>query len=131
MSVETKTQGFAGKETALALGGILRDHKGDNSLVIDLREMNAWTDFFVIATASSNTHLDGLERHVREFCAGENIEVLRRSRRPSTSDDEWRLLDLGAVVVHLMSANARSFYELERLYPPPHAKIISEQKQSE
>jgi len=50
------------------LAELLRDHNGADTLVLDLREMGAWTDFFVITTATSDTHLDGLERHVKEFC---------------------------------------------------------------
>ena len=101
---------------AKALGLLLHEHKGGDVVVLDLRELNTWTDFFVIATAASNTHSDGLERHIKNFCQENKIEILRRSRKPEAQDDEWRLLDLGYIVVHLMSANARSFYELERLY---------------
>ena len=111
-----------------ALGNLLREHKGDDVLILDLREMGAWTDFFVIKTAASNTHLDGLERHVKEFCHDRGIEILRRSRRPSVpararlsagirnQEDEWRIIDLGSTVIHLMSRQAREFYDLERLY---------------
>jgi ribosome-associated protein len=99
-----------------ALGDLLRNHKGDDVIVLDLREMGTWTDFFVIATASSNTHLDGLERHIREFCTEQGIGILRRSRKPSDQEDEWRIIDLGTIVIHLMSRRARDFYELERLY---------------
>jgi ribosome-associated protein len=113
-----------GMAQAQALGALLEEHKGKDVIVMDLREMNAWTDFFVIATASSNAHMDGLERHIKNFRAGESLEILRRSRRPDARDDEWRLLDLGTIVVHLMSGNARSFYELERLYPPPQTRVI-------
>jgi ribosome-associated protein len=104
------------------LGHLLSEHKGTDVLVLDLREMSAWTDFFVIATVLSETHMDGLERHIKEFCRDREIEILRQSRRPSASDrnhglqDEWRILDLGSTVIHLMSRNARDFYELERLY---------------
>jgi len=107
---------------AHAIGALLQDHKGADVIVMDLRNMNTWTDFFVVATASSNTHLDGLERHIKEYCRDQNIEILRRSRKPAGEDDAWRLLDMGPIVVHLMSASARSFYELERLYPPPQAQ---------
>jgi ribosome-associated protein len=103
-------------EQAEALAKLLREHKGGDVLVLDLREMNAWTDFFVIATATSDTHLDGLERHVKEFCRERDIEILRRSRKPAGEDDEWRVIDLGSMVVHLMSGRLRAFYELERLY---------------
>jgi ribosome-associated protein len=107
---------------AKALGDLLCEHKGSDVLVLDLREMSAWTDFFVIATVLSETHMDGLERHIKEFCHNRGIEILRQSRRPSASDrmqgqqDEWRIIDLGSTVVHLMSRKARDFYELERLY---------------
>ena len=104
-----------------ALAGLLQDHKGADAVVLDLRTLNAWTDFFVIATASSNTHLDGLERHVKDFCTEQGVDILRRSRRPSVSgvqvqEDEWRIIDLGTTVIHLMSSRARAFYDLERLY---------------
>jgi ribosome-associated protein len=102
--------------SALALGELLREHRGADVVTLDLREMNAWTDFFVIATAASGAHLDGLERHIKEFCRERGLEVLRRSRKPAGEDDEWRLIDLGSIVVHLMSGRMRAFYELERLY---------------
>ena len=109
---------------------LLREHKGGDALVLDLRPMNTWTDFFVIATATSDTHLDGLERHIKELCTEQGIAILRRSRKPATSkattlsgasvsgvqEDEWRIIDLGPTVIHLMSSRAREFYDLERLY---------------
>ena len=122
-------------EIAGLLGDLLREHKGDNVLVLDLRKMGTWTDFFVIATATSNTHLEGMDRHIKEFCHEREIEILRRSRRPIVSqgtrashgirasyetqhgqEDEWRIIDLGPIVIHLMSRRAREFYDLERLY---------------
>jgi ribosome-associated protein len=103
---------------AEALGGLLREHKGDRVAILDLRELNAWTDFFVIATAASSTHLLGLERHIKEFCGEQGLQILRRSRKPDAVNDEWCLIDLGPVVVHLMSEQARAFYDLERLWAP-------------
>jgi ribosome-associated protein len=109
---------------AIALGKLLEEHKGEDVIVMDLRTLNAWTDFFVIATATSNAHLQGLDRHVKEFSREKDIEILRRSRKPpagdaSTGGNEWSLIDFGPIVIHLMSANARSFYELERLWGAP------------
>jgi ribosome-associated protein len=104
------------RDAAIALGALLEEHRGGDVLVLDLREMNGWTDFFVIATASSSTHLEGMDRHIKEFCRERNLEILRRSRKSETEEDQWRLIDLGPVVVHLMSSRAREFYELERLY---------------
>ncbi|MCL2878962.1 MAG: RsfS/YbeB/iojap family protein [Treponema sp.] len=124
---------------ARALGVLLEEHKGSGVVAIDLRQMNTWTDFFVIATVTSNAHLDGLDRHIKDFVREHSMEIIRRSPRLQRSqmqrlqmasgsaalpDDEWRIIDMGTIVVHLMSGRARSFYELERLYPPPLAEII-------
>jgi len=103
-----------------ALAELLRNHRGADVTVLDLRKMGAWTDFFVIATATSDAHMDGLERHIGEFCREREIAVLRRSRKPKGAaadmPDEWRIVDLGSTVIHLMSEKARAFYDLERLY---------------
>jgi ribosome-associated protein len=103
-------------DLAEAMGLLLREHKGGDISVLDIRGMNAWTDFFIIATVSSNAHKDGLERHIMEFCREKEIDILGKSRKPQTGDDEWRLIDLGWMVIHLMSQSARDFYELERLW---------------
>jgi len=100
---------------ARALACLLRDHKGEDVAALDLRELNSWTDFFVIATVTSHTHLLGLLRHIKEFCRERDVEILR-GRRKIAPDDEWTLVDLGTVVVHLMTEKSRSFYELERLW---------------
>jgi len=111
---------------ALEIGKLLEDHNGGEVTVLDMRKLNFWTDFFVIATVTSGTHLSGLERHMKDFAIERDVEILRRSRRPKLSsgslsgiegqNDEWCLLDMGSIVVHLMSANARAFFELERLW---------------
>jgi ribosome-associated protein len=104
-------------KAASAIGDLLREHRAADVAVLDLRDLNAWTDFFVIATVTSGAHLSGLERHIKDFSRENGLEILRRSRRPK-EDDEWCLIDLGPVVVHLMTEKARSFYELERLWAP-------------
>ena len=102
---------------ALELGKLLRDYRGKDVTVLDLRDMGSWTDFFVIATVTSGVHLQGLERHVKAFSKEKGIET-RVSARPKAqySGDEWLIIDLGTIVVHLMSEKARAFYELERLW---------------
>jgi ribosome-associated protein len=103
------------EEAALALGKLLDEHACGNALVMDMRELGGWTDFFVIGTVSSTTHMSALQRYVGEFAQEHGVEVLRRHRKIH-ADDEWNLIDLGAIVIHLMTARARSFYELERLW---------------
>ena len=96
------------------LAELLREHKGQDVCIIDIRTINNWTDFFIITTASSNVHIDGLERHIKDYCNENNIDILGCSRR--STDDEWRLMDLGFTIIHLMNRRSREFYDLERLW---------------
>jgi ribosome-associated protein len=125
-------------ETAVELGKLLAEYNGQDVLVLDMRKLNFWTDFFVIATVSSSTHLSGLERHTKEYSREKGIEP-RRSRKPRLSEtgesagggfgaEEWCLIDLGGTVIHLMTGKARSFYELERLWSQ--APVIYSSKSS-
>jgi ribosome-associated protein len=105
------------KDATLAkeLGQLLAEHKGINVVVLDLRSLNTWTDFFIISTVTSSTHLKGLQRHIKEFTTERDIEIIRRQRKIA-SDDEWNLIDLGTMVIHLMTEKSRTFYDLERLW---------------
>ena len=104
-----------------ALGELLAEHNGQNTAVLDLRGMNMWTDFFVIATVTSRTHAQGLLKALWEFARANGAEI-RHGRRKAEADGEWNLVDFGPVVVHLMSEKARDFYELERLWGPAAAR---------
>jgi len=104
-------------EQASSLSELLKEHKGQDVSMLDLRQINNWTDFFIIATVSSIAHMDGLERHIKEFCAEKEIDILGSSRK--SADDEWRLLDLGSTIIHLMTSRVREFYDLERLWALP------------
>jgi ribosome-associated protein len=110
------------EDQAFILGGLLKEHKGQDVCVLDLRGINNWTDFFIIATVSSKTHTDGLERHIKDYCHENEIQILGSSRK--NSDDEWRLIDLGFMVIHLMTERVREFYDLERLWRPTPAPPV-------
>ena len=98
----------------MAVAAILADHNGSDVTVLDVSTQAGWTDRFVIATATSSAHLRGLARFVDEEFARLGLE--RRGRGSFADDDEWLLIDLGVVVVHLMTERARAFYELEKLW---------------
>ncbi|MCL2806165.1 MAG: ribosome silencing factor [Treponema sp.] len=100
------------------ISALLKEHKGQDVTILDLRKFHAWTDFFIIATTSSSTHMNGMERHIKEFCRERDIEIFGTSSSRKNQDDDWRLLDLGFAVIHLMSKRAREFYELEKLWTP-------------
>ena len=93
---------------------ILAEHNGRDTMILDLLGLCSWTDYFVLTTASSTVHMRGLLRHLEAFLDATGIQPLRH---PHLADDEeWCLLDAGDFVIHIMSAHAREFYELERLW---------------
>lgn len=102
------------RAAVLKCAQVLADHNGKDTVVLDLTELNTWTDYFVIATATSSAHLGGLARHLTEHLDREGLEPARKPQ--VANDEEWCLVDVGWFVVHLMSEHARSFYELEKLW---------------
>jgi ribosome-associated protein len=125
--LQTDNENTPGLREAVELGELLFSSRGGDVVVMDMRNLNFWTDFFVIATVTSSVHLSGMERHVKEYAREKGLDILRRSRKPET-EDEWHLLDLGGIVIHLMNAKTRAFYELERLWSA--ASIVYSSKSS-
>ena len=106
----------ASPETVRDLAKLLSEYRGIEVSALDLRDFNGWTDFFIILTVNSAAQLQGLERHIKDFCGERGISILRSSQKPPGAEEEWRLIDLGFLVIHLMNQRTRDFYELERLW---------------
>lgn len=80
--------------------------------ILDLTDVSDSLDYFVIASAGSQPQMQALERNVLEKLREADIRPVA-VEGPST---RWLLLNLGPVVVHLMSPEARDFYDLEGLW---------------
>src|SRR4051812_9726958 len=96
---------------------ICLEHKANDVVILDLRDVSDMTDFFVIASGTSDTHVRALGEHVLEElkregagtgAAAHHVEGLTQGR--------WVLLDYVDFVVHLFHPTLRSFYQLERLW---------------
>ena len=88
--------------------------QGLDTEVIRITDLTVLADYFVIATGSSNTQINALCGAVEKNLEEEGgVKVLRRE---GYRDGTWVLLDYGCICVHVFSAEARSFYDLERLW---------------
>lgn len=103
------------KEKALELASLLEDSKGENVVVIDVSKLNSWTNYFIIVTITSGTQAQGLYKAVKDYI-GENDLEIHKTNQKTSQGDEWNLIDLGNIIVHLMTKDARDFYELEKLW---------------
>ena len=102
------------KSQVLTLARILEEYKAEDTVVLDVRGMSSWTDYFLICTVRSQIHMKGLVEHILEFIQARKIRPLNPVK--NSSDQGWMLIDCGVFVVHLMVKEKREFYELEKLW---------------
>lgn len=100
--------------TARRCAEFLEEHKGEDTVLIDVREQSSWTDYFIVTTVRSQGHLKGLLRQLKGFLQDEGLEI--HSRTKPVGETTWHFVDCGFLVVHLMEREAREFYELEKLW---------------
>ena len=102
------------KELALLAAKALSDKKGKEIQVLEIADLTTLADYFVIATGSSNTQINALIDNVEKVLTEEAGEepLHREGYRGGT----WVLLDYGCIAVHVFNAEAREFYDLERLW---------------
>ncbi len=91
----------------------LEDVKGKNITVLDVAELTDVMDKIVIAEGTSNRHLKALADNVAFKAKQAGFPSLGMEGQGTT---DWTLIDLGAVVVHVMMPQARAFYDLEGLW---------------
>ncbi len=103
------------EEKAREIAKLMEDGKGNDVTLLDISGLNSWTDYFVIVTVTSSAHWQGLYKQIKEYIKDNDLEI-HVTNRKSPDGDDWNLIDLGAIVVHLMSESARSFYDLEKLW---------------
>ncbi|MFC1843235.1 ribosome silencing factor [Thermodesulfobacteriota bacterium] len=89
------------------------EKKAEDPIILDVRKLCSFTDYFVVISGRSTRHVQGL---------AEAIESELRSTRLSTSRSEglkegtWVLLDYNDVVVHIFYSETRKFYDIEGLW---------------
>lgn len=89
------------------------EKQADNIAVIDVANVMAISDCFVIASADNERQVRAIVEEVEDQLTEHGYEPLRRE---GNRENRWVLLDYGAVVVHIQRAAEREFYGLDRLY---------------
>ncbi len=101
------------KKLSIVVAYSLNDMKAQAIRCINVEKLTAITDYMVIATGTSNTHLKALSDAVSKTVKEAGQEVVGVEGKLQS---EWILVDLGNVVVHLMLAPVRALYNLEELW---------------
>ena len=95
-----------------AIVDALDDKRALDVAVLHLEEVSDTLDWFVVATGESSLQLQAMEGEVRERLKATGAR-LKAVEGPSA---RWVLMDYGGVIAHLMSPDAREFYDLEGLW---------------
>jgi len=88
------------------------DLKGAQAVVLDLHGLSYATNFFVIASGTSDAHVRGIAEHVMERLGRRG----HRTHQVEGLGGRWVLLDFVDFVIHLFHPETRAFYQLERLW---------------
>ena len=97
-----------------AIADFIEDHKGADTVCIDVSEVSSWTGSFIITTVQSAGHLRGLIKELRSLLHTYGLDIQHKHKK--ISEQGWELLDCGEIIIHLMSQESREFYELEKLW---------------
>lgn len=105
---DTDSLAVAQRAAALCL-----DLKANDVMMLDLARVSDATDYFLIASGSSDTHVRAIAEHVMEQLRKEGVRV---HHVEGLTQGRWVLLDYIDFVVHVFHPTLRSFYQLERLW---------------
>jgi ribosome-associated protein len=103
------------KALAHKIGKLLLDKKGKEVLVLDVRGMTSYADYFVVASGESDPQVRAMAENVL-INLKETENGLRPIGHEGLETGQWVLLDYGEVVSHLFLDEVRSFYDLEGLW---------------
>jgi iojap-like ribosome-associated protein len=109
----TTTQPSKSLALAQRAAQVALDTRAQDVILLDLRSVSDMTDFFLIASGTSDTHARAIGEHIlaelkKEGSPAHHVEGLEKGR--------WVLLDFVDFVVHIFHPTLRNFYQLERLW---------------
>ncbi len=86
------------------------DRQAVNIVLLDVKELCGFADYFVICSGESQRQLRAIFDEVEKTLKTEGVKPLRQE---GSADSGWLLLDYGDVVVHIFGAEEREFYDLD------------------
>lgn len=101
-------------ELAIAIARLLHDDKCEDVQVLDLRGRSQVTDYFVIASGTSQRQMRSAGLHAQEL--GEEQGFDAQNHNLNDKDSTWFILDFIDVVAHIFEHETRLFYDIEMLW---------------
>lgn len=114
----------SGLEIAQIASQAALDKKAEDLVILDVRGISSFSDYFVIMSGRSTRHVQGLADAVDGALRNKKI---KNTNTEGLNDGLWVLLDYNDVVVHIFYSETRRFYDLESLWhDAPRVKVATE-----
>lgn len=91
----------------------MADKKATNPSVLDIKDISAFADYFIICSANSPQQMKAIAEAIQEKLKACGV---RMGHQEGAGDSAWILLDYGELIVHIFQEEARQFYNLEELW---------------
>ena len=101
------------KEKAFNIVKFAQEKKAIDPVVLDVRKISNFCDFFVIITGTSQTHMQAIADGIKQ---GMRALGVISHHKEGYNDARWIVLDYSSVIVHIFDGETRSFYDLEHLW---------------
>ena len=101
-------------QLALAAAQTAAENRGQDVLVLDLRELTCIFDYFVIASGTSRRQLHAMSEEIDHRLEDDLGD--QRMGIEGYSESSWILLDYGTIVIHLFDESTRDYYSIEKLW---------------
>lgn len=102
------------KKLALLCRELADNKKAEDIVILDVRKISSITDYFVIATGSSEPHLRAITNEITDTLRAEH--GIRPRAIDGNLQTAWQVLDFFDVIVHIMRQDVREKYDLETLW---------------
>ncbi len=89
------------------------DKKAKNVLMLELKDLSIMSDYFVICSGESTTHVRAIVDNIEEEF---RLKKIKPSGIEGYKLSQWVLMDYSDVIVHVFEEETRAFYELEKLW---------------
>lgn len=109
---------------AMASAWILGNFKGINLKVLDMRKTTSLADYFVIASATNSSQANAMADEISKQMKRKGQTVI--SKEGLNQPNDWILIDLGDIIVHVFDESAREAYNIDNLWSVPTLEIPNE-----
>ena len=86
--------------------------KAENTILMDLRKVNSYLSYFLIASGNSQIHCRALARDLERYAVEQGLILYGKPDYNS----EWIIIDFGEIIAHIFTEEMRDYYQLEKLW---------------